>query len=148
MYKHKMTGSTKKAQSQLRSNARHCQTHPTAAGSWHRHAQHHTVTYITHNHPSTAQTERNCLGRGSPVFIQKKKKNSSQTNRTFSKAWSALCWCRYIHPQQVKVSAESGGCGTMVTLTILLWRQAQEIRCSDPISSLGLQAREVEINSG
>lgn len=67
-----MTGSTKKAQSQLRSNARHCQTHPTAAGSWHRHAQHHTVTYITHNHPSTAQTERNCLGRGSPVFIQKK----------------------------------------------------------------------------
>jgi len=75
-------------------------------------------------------------------------KNSSQPNQSFSKARSALCWCCCIHPQQVKVSAGSGGCRTMVTLTIRLWQQAQEIRCNNPISSLGLQAWEVEISSG
>lgn len=81
MYKHKMTGSTKKAQSQLRSNARHCQTHPTAAGSWHRHAQHqrilHTTTRQLHKQKGTA------WGEEAPYLS---KKNSSQTNRTFSKA--------------------------------------------------------------
>lgn len=107
------------------------------------HAQNHTLTCIIHDHPSAAQTERCWLRRGSTKVVQKLQK----TNQTFSKASSALCWSHYIHPRQVKVSTGSGGTGTMVTLTILLQTQVQEIRCSHPISSWSLQAREVQISS-